>query len=90
MNKILLVLFLLSMLQESLLHAQNADSLFSVLSKQNDDTSKVNTLNALANEFKSSNPDTTIYFANEAMALATKLNNNAGRNDAHMYVGAGQ
>jgi len=54
------------------------DSLFSVLKKTKQDSTKVNTLNALAYEFRSNDPDTATYFANEALALATKTNYKIG------------
>ena len=58
-----------------------------VLANAKEDTAKVNTLNTLAQEFKSNNPDTAIYFANEALALATKLNYKMGIADAYLWIG---
>jgi tetratricopeptide (TPR) repeat protein len=62
------------------------DSLLSVLKSAKTDTSKVNTLNALADEFRNNNPDTAIYFANQAMALATTLNYIMGNADSYFYL----
>lgn len=63
------------------------DSLFSVLKFQKEDTTKVNTLNELANEFRNNNPDTAVYFGNEALHLATKLNYKMGIADAYFRLG---
>jgi signal transduction histidine kinase len=54
------------------------DSLVNVLKTVNKDSTKVNTLNALAYEFRSNNPDTALYFADKALALATKTNYTMG------------
>jgi len=72
-------------------HAQKkgsgtVDSLFAVLKTAKADTCKVNTLNAIASEFFRNNPDTAIYFANEAMGLATRLNYKMGIADALLYT----
>jgi len=61
------------------------DSLLSVLKTAKPDTAKVNTLNNLAYEFRNNNPDTTIYFAGEARALAIKMNYKLGIADAYLY-----
>src|SRR5437879_1898190 len=63
------------------------DSLFTVLSNAKEDTAKVNTLIALASELRNKNPDTSIYFANEALALATKLNYKMGIANAYLRIG---
>ncbi len=60
------------------------DSLVLVLKSSKPDTNKVNTLNALAEELKNENPDTAIYFANEALAFATKLAYKIGIADAKL------
>jgi class 3 adenylate cyclase/Tfp pilus assembly protein PilF len=54
------------------------DSLLFVLKTAKQDTAKVNTLNALADEFRNNDPDTALYFANQAQALAIKLNYKMG------------
>ncbi|HYV90313.1 MAG TPA: tetratricopeptide repeat protein [Chitinophagales bacterium] len=74
----------------TVLFAQNnkqVDSLLSVLKIAKEDTGKVNTLNALADEFINNNPDTAIYFGSEALALATKLNYQLGIADGHWNIG---
>jgi tetratricopeptide (TPR) repeat protein len=68
---------------------EKIDSLFSVLRTAKEDTSKVNTLIALSYESISANPDTAVYFANEALALATKLKYKMGITDAHFTIGRG-
>jgi tetratricopeptide (TPR) repeat protein len=63
------------------------DSLFTVLKTQKEDIIKVNTLNAIAFEFRNNNPDTAIYFSNKALQLATKLKDKIGIADAHLQLG---
>jgi len=65
------------------------DSLSAILKTAKEDTAKVNTLIALAYEIASNSPDTAIYFGNEALALATKLNDKMGIADAHNNIGLG-
>ncbi len=74
-----------------LCYGQNkkVDSLLQVLKTAKEDTTKVNTFNALAYEIANNNPDTAVYFANEALALATKLNYKMGIADAHSTIGIG-
>ena len=57
---------------------EKIDSLFTVLKTAKEDTAKVNTLNFLANLIASNNPDTALYLANHALALAIKLNYKMG------------
>src|SRR5437762_961283 len=46
------------------------DSLQEVLKTSKPDTTKINTLNALANELSNSDPDTAISYSNRALQLA--------------------
>lgn len=64
------------------------DSLQIVLKTAKEDTAKVKALARLAYEFENSNPDTAIYFANAAIALATKLDYQMGIARAHFYKGS--
>ena len=66
---------------------QITDSLFNVLKISEQDTARVNTLNAIAYEFANNNPDTSIYFAGEARALAIKLDYKMGIANAYMTIG---
>jgi adenylate cyclase len=66
---------------------QKIDSLFSVLKTDEPDTTRVNILIALADEFANNNPDTAIYFAGEAIAAAQKLDYNMGIANALMITG---
>jgi adenylate cyclase len=66
---------------------EKIDSLFAVLKTTKADASKVIILNSLANEFRNDNPDTAFCFANEALALSTRLNDTSGIADALLYMG---
>jgi signal transduction histidine kinase len=93
MKKVIFLLILIASIIK-LSYCQNQgqekiDSLFTVLKTAKEDTAKVNTLNVLAKEFRSNNPDTAIYIASEAMALATKINDKLGIADAHLVIGIG-
>ncbi|MEO7802486.1 MAG: sensor histidine kinase [Ginsengibacter sp.] len=63
---------------------KKTDSLLLILKNSKPDTNKVNTLNALSEELKNSNPDSAIYFANQAMAFAIQLNHKMGIADAKL------
>jgi two-component system NtrC family sensor kinase len=67
---------------------EKIDSILAVLKVAKQDSTKVNTLNALSYEFRSNDPDTAIYFANEALALATKTNYKMGIANAYLSLGA--
>jgi tetratricopeptide (TPR) repeat protein len=73
-----------------LCHSQNkkVDSLLRVLKTAITDTSKINTLNSIADEFINNNPDTAIYFANQAKALGIKMNYKMGIADACLNIGS--
>jgi signal transduction histidine kinase len=64
------------------------DSLFSVLKTTTQDTTRVNVLNMIADEFRSNDPDTAIYFSNKALALATRTNYKMGVAGAYLSQGA--
>jgi two-component system sensor histidine kinase UhpB len=63
------------------------DSLLQVLKTSKEDTAKVNTLNKLAIIFRSNNPDTSIYYAGQAKALADKMDYRLGAADALVNAG---
>ncbi|MBA3648475.1 MAG: tetratricopeptide repeat protein [Chitinophagales bacterium] len=63
------------------------DSLVTLLKTTTQDTAKIKALNAIAYEYRSNDPDTAIYFANEALALATKTNDKTGMVYAYIYKG---
>src|SRR5678815_4945402 len=87
----LLILVILILTARSFCQKQGQekiDSLFSVLTTTMQDTTKVNVLNMLAYELRSNDPDTAIYFANEALALATKTNYKIGIASAYLSQGA--
>ena len=54
------------------------DSLQKILQTQKEDTGKVNILIALGIQFRYTNIDTALYFANTALSLATRLNYEMG------------
>jgi two-component system, NtrC family, sensor kinase len=86
MKKFFLTAFIICSLQ---CYAQNKtiDSLSIVLQSAKEDTGKVKILNWLAYLFRSNDPDTAIYFANTAIALATRINDETGIINAYLYKG---
>src|SRR6185503_10971531 len=69
--------------------AQNqnkVDSLLNVLKRAKEDTSKVNTLNALGDEMLYINPDTSIILANQALALSEKLTSKKHNADSYLLI----
>lgn len=68
---------------------EKIDSLITILETANEDTAKVKTLIALANELYFKNSDTAIYYGNKALALAVKLNDKMRTVNAHLAIGKG-
>jgi two-component system, NarL family, sensor histidine kinase UhpB len=87
MKKIILLLICICSCT-ALCHGQSAkiDSLLQVLKTSKEDTARVNTLKWLANEYLYNDPDTASYFADEAHALAIKLNYNKGIMAAKLLI----
>lgn len=81
--------FLLLLCISTFAWAQNPviDSLKKVLQKTRIDTSKVNTYNLIADQFKESNPDSTLFYANKAVALSQKISFDFGLANAAMNKG---
>ena len=68
---------------------EKIDSLFRYLITAKEDTSKVKTLNSLAYELASNNPDTSVYFASQALTIAKKINYQLGIASAYYNIGEG-
>jgi two-component system sensor histidine kinase UhpB len=81
----LIVIFLYPMTSLSQ-YIINIDSLFAVLKNQKSDTAKVNTLNAIASEFRNNDPDTSIYFGNKALKLAKSINYKMGIANVYLQL----
>jgi class 3 adenylate cyclase len=92
MRRIVIGVFLLLLSSTSHLYARlagqtRADSLIKELSLQKDDTNKVNLLDELAWEYAPTVPDTGLLYAQQALALATKLAWNNGIANANSAIG---
>jgi two-component system, NarL family, sensor histidine kinase UhpB len=87
-NRILILIYLCLIINFCEGQNRRVDSLLKVIKTANEDTTKVNTLNFLAIEFKSNNPDTAIYFAKQAQALAIKIKYNMGIANAYWIIGS--
>ena len=87
--KLLLILFLL--FSGYTINAQDSrvDSLKTLLRNLGEDTTKVNTLNAIAVELYRANPDEAIRYGSEAKNLAEQLNYPAGEALANKNIGLG-
>src|SRR5580765_8261737 len=66
---------------------EKLDSLFAVLNNAKQDSTRVRALNALAFEYRRNDPDTAVYFANEALTLASKANYSKGIINASITKG---
>ncbi len=65
------------------------DSLLTLLKSDKEDTNKVNHLNAIAFVLYYTNPDSTIYLANQALDLSIKLNFLKGQTNSYNNTGNG-
>jgi serine phosphatase RsbU (regulator of sigma subunit)/lipopolysaccharide biosynthesis regulator YciM len=63
------------------------DSLYRILLKCKIDTSKVNRLNDLAFEFRSKNPDSSIYYSKLGLELSQKINYELGQAESFLWLG---
>ncbi|MEP7321762.1 MAG: tetratricopeptide repeat protein [Saprospiraceae bacterium] len=88
--KIFIVVVTISILYTTIVFSQSkkTDSLIFALEHSKEDSAKVNNLNALAKEFRNTNTDTSLYFANKALELATKLNFDMGVADSKLRISA--
>jgi tetratricopeptide (TPR) repeat protein len=66
---------------------QTADSLVSVLQKTKNDIDKANLLNAIADEYKSSDPKLMLQYANQALQLSSKIKFKAAEGNAYLNLG---
>ncbi|HUM46589.1 MAG TPA: sensor histidine kinase [Chitinophagales bacterium] len=89
--KILLLLFTLSTLFNTVIYAQKAlrDSLRIVIEHSKPDSNKVNALYDLGFSYVNSSPDSAVFYGMQAMELAKKLNYKAGIANADYVLGAG-
>ena len=64
-----------------------ADSLISVLKKTRNDIDKAKLLNAISDEYKSSDPKLMLQYANEALQLASKIKFRSAQGNAYQNIG---
>ena len=81
------VLLLLVMAAPAFAQNPVIDSLKRILQVVKIDTSKVNNLNAIADQFKETNPDSTAAYAQKAYVLSKKINYNFGIANALLNQG---
>ncbi len=84
-----LCIVFLALYSPSASSAQNTivDSLLSSLPSSGSDTAKANAYNLLAMEFRNSDPDTSIYFAKQALGLSIKTDHKIGIAGAYLWMG---
>src|ERR1043166_7965439 len=83
-------LFLLALVRVPVtVYAGKTDSLLLLLKSDPPDTARVNHLNSLASILRFTNPDTSILLAQQAVALAHKINFQEGEATALSAVGIG-
>ncbi len=89
-RKILLVLFLLLWGESLLSQSKTIQEIKGKLvSRNTHDTSTVNLLNELAFEFRNSYPDSTIFYANQSLAISNELNYKIGQANAYKQLAIG-
>ena len=86
-KSILIILILFVSIKISYCQIYDIDSLNAVLKTKINDTTKINTWNALSWQYKSSNTDTAIYFANKALEFAKKIEYDKGISVAKRNIG---
>ncbi|MGV3697476.1 tetratricopeptide repeat-containing sensor histidine kinase [Flavobacterium sp.] len=66
---------------------QTADSLVSVLQKSRNDIDKAKLLNAIADEYKSSDPKLMMQYANQALQLSIRIKFKSAEGNAYLNLG---
>src|SRR5438067_7666376 len=87
MKAFLFFVFILYSLGAYTQNNNTIDSLKKVFQTEKDDTNKVNTLIELAHEFRYTKADTALYFINQALTLAKKLDNEMEIADSKRITG---
>ncbi len=85
MKQILSIIFFLLLIEG--FSQSKIDSLNNALKLSKSDTSKVNILNLLAQEFKNINPDTSIYISQKALQLSQTDGYELGMGEASLCIG---
>jgi tetratricopeptide (TPR) repeat protein len=90
MKKISILLVVLFFQQASFAQDRHLiDSIFTGLNVKENDTNKVKTINLLAYDYLGKDPNTSIYFSNEALKLSKKLNYGMGMTEAFLQMSSG-
>jgi tetratricopeptide (TPR) repeat protein len=83
----ILVIFILLIPAFCTAQQEKIDSVSALIKKDQQDTSKVNHLHELAHLYSRSNPDTSMAFCKEALALSERLNWPAGIGQSYFKMG---
>ncbi len=91
MRDSILILIIFSLFFPSILRGQDKqlDSLVRAVSKMNNDTSKVNTLNAISKKYFTTDPEKSVFYGLQSSAIAKKLNFKRGLAYAYKNTGIG-
>ncbi len=92
MKKLLCILFIVFFIYHTSFtqDRQLIDSLLVGLNEMKQDTNKVQKLNLLAYDYLGKDPNTSIYFGNEALKLSKKLNYELGMAEAFLQMSSGK
>ena len=88
MTRIFILLFILLSFIKSFGQGKKIDSLRIAFSKTNADTSKTNILNAVSFELRNSDPDSSIYYARQALSIAQKTKFEEGAAESYLLIGS--
>jgi tetratricopeptide (TPR) repeat protein/anti-sigma regulatory factor (Ser/Thr protein kinase) len=87
LKKIYVLFFMLVFMTNLFAQNKSIDSLKKVLKTVKIDTARVNSYNALADLYKNIDPDSTLFFSQKAMVLATKTKYDFGIANAYINKG---
>jgi tetratricopeptide (TPR) repeat protein len=79
--------FLLTVFTVTSAQNKTVDSLIVVLNKTKNDIDKAKLLNAIADEYKSTDPKKMLQYANEALQLSTKIRFKVAEGNAYLTIG---
>lgn len=86
MKQIVFILFIIISVK-GIGQTELIDSLQTILLKAKEDTTKINILNAIAWEFKSKDPDVSIYYARQSLKISQKIKYEIGEAESYLLIG---
>jgi tetratricopeptide (TPR) repeat protein len=86
MKQLLFIIFILISIK-GITQNKKIDSLRALLLRESKDTSRINILNTIAWEFRNNGPDSSIYYARQALPISQKTKFEIGLAESYLLIG---